>query len=132
MNLGFLGKGNASLPVALEEQVAAGAIGLKLHEDWGTTPAAIDNCLSVADALDVQVAIHTDTLNESGFVEDTLAAMRGRTIHTYHTEGAGGGHAPDIIKACGQSNILPSSTNPTRPYTVNTVDEHLDMLMVWK
>ena len=130
MNLGFMGKGNASLPAALEEQVAAGAIGLKLHEDWGTTPAAIDNCLSVADAYDVQVAIHTDTLNESGFVEHTLAAMKGRTIHTYHTEGAGGGHAPDIIKACGQSNVLPSSTNPTRPYTINTVDEHLDMLMV--
>ncbi|MEJ2456538.1 MAG: urease subunit alpha [Candidatus Thiodiazotropha sp.] len=130
MNLGYLGKGNASLPAALEEQVAAGAIGLKLHEDWGTTPAAIDNCLSVADAMDVQVAIHTDTLNESGFVEQTLAAMKGRTIHTYHTEGAGGGHAPDIIKACGQANVLPSSTNPTRPYTVNTVDEHLDMLMV--
>jgi urease subunit alpha len=130
MNLGFLGKGNASLPAALEEQVAAGAIGLKLHEDWGTTPAAIDNCLSVADAMDVQVAIHTDTLNESGFVEQSLAAMKGRTIHTYHTEGAGGGHAPDIIKACGAANVLPSSTNPTRPYTVNTVDEHLDMLMV--
>jgi urease subunit alpha len=130
MNLGFLGKGNASLPGPLEEQIAAGAIGLKLHEDWGTTPAAIDNCLSVADAMDVQVAIHTDTLNESGFVEQTLAAMQGRTIHTYHTEGAGGGHAPDIIKACGQANVLPSSTNPTRPYTVNTVDEHLDMLMV--
>ncbi len=130
MNLGFLGKGNASLVKPLEEQIAAGAIGLKLHEDWGTTPAAIDNCLSVADAMDVQVAIHTDTLNESGFVEQTLAAMQGRTIHTYHTEGAGGGHAPDIIKACGQANVLPSSTNPTRPYTVNTVDEHLDMLMV--
>ena len=130
MNLGYLGKGNASLPAALEEQVASGAIGLKLHEDWGTTPAAIDNCLSVADAFDVQVAIHTDTLNESGFVEHTLSAMKGRTIHTYHTEGAGGGHAPDIIKACGQSNVLPSSTNPTRPYTINTVDEHLDMLMV--
>jgi urease subunit alpha len=130
MNLGYLGKGNASLPAALEEQIAAGAIGLKLHEDWGTTPAAIDNCLSVADSFDVQVAIHTDTLNESGFVEQTLAAMKGRTIHTYHTEGAGGGHAPDIIKACGQANVLPSSTNPTRPYTVNTVDEHLDMLMV--
>jgi urease subunit alpha len=130
MNLGFLGKGNASLPAALEAQIAAGAMGLKLHEDWGTTPAAIDNCLSVADAFDVQVAIHTDTLNESGFVEHTLTAMRGRTIHTYHTEGAGGGHAPDIIKACGQSNVLPSSTNPTRPFTVNTVDEHLDMLMV--
>lgn len=130
MNLGFLGKGNASLPVALEEQVNAGAIGLKLHEDWGTTPASIDNCLSVAEAFDVQVAIHTDTLNESGFVEDTLAAMKGRTIHTYHTEGAGGGHAPDIIKAAGFKHVLPSSTNPTRPYTVNTVDEHLDMLMV--
>ncbi|MCL5043619.1 MAG: urease subunit alpha [Gammaproteobacteria bacterium] len=130
MNLGFLGKGNASLPQALEEQIAAGAMGLKLHEDWGTTPAAIDCCLSVADAFDVQVAIHTDTLNESGFVEDTLAAIKGRVIHTYHTEGAGGGHAPDIIKACGEPNVLPSSTNPTRPYTINTVDEHLDMLMV--
>ncbi|MEH6566344.1 MAG: urease subunit alpha [Halopseudomonas sp.] len=130
MNLGFLGKGNASLPDALEEQIEAGAMGLKLHEDWGTTPAAIDCCLSVADAYDVQVAIHTDTLNESGFVEDTLAAIKGRVIHTYHTEGAGGGHAPDIIKACGEANVLPSSTNPTRPYTVNTVDEHLDMLMV--
>ena len=130
MNLGYLGKGNASLPAALEEQVAAGAIGLKLHEDWGTTPAAIDNCLTVADNYDVQVAIHTDTLNESGFVEQTLAAIKDRTIHTYHTEGAGGGHAPDIIKACSQSNVLPSSTNPTRPYTINTVDEHLDMLMV--
>ena len=130
MNLGFMGKGNASLPKPLEEQVLAGAMGLKLHEDWGTTPAAIDNCLSVAENFDVQVAIHTDTLNESGFVEDTLAALKGRTIHTYHTEGAGGGHAPDIIKACGNSNVLPSSTNPTRPYTVNTVDEHLDMLMV--
>jgi urease subunit alpha len=130
MNLGFMGKGNASLPAALEEQVKAGAIGLKLHEDWGTTPAAIDNCLSVAEAMDVQVAIHTDTLNESGFVEDTLNAMKGRTIHTYHTEGAGGGHAPDIIKAAGFAHVLPSSTNPTRPYTVNTVDEHLDMLMV--
>jgi urease subunit alpha len=130
MNLGFMGKGNASLPLALEEQVAAGAMGLKLHEDWGTTPAAIDACLSVADRLDVQVAIHTDTLNESGFVEHTLAAFKGRTIHTYHTEGAGGGHAPDIIRACGLANVLPSSTNPTRPYTVNTVDEHLDMLMV--
>lgn len=130
MNLGFLGKGNASLPEALEEQVAAGAIGLKLHEDWGTTPAAIDNCLNVADKYDIQVAIHTDTLNESGFVEDTLAAIKGRAIHTYHTEGAGGGHAPDIIKACGVANILPSSTNPTRPFTVNTIDEHLDMLMV--
>ena len=130
VNLGLLGKGNASLPQALEEQIAAGAIGLKLHEDWGTTPAAIDNCLAVAEAMDVQVAIHTDTLNESGFVEDTLRAMKGRTIHTYHTEGAGGGHAPDIIKAAGFANVLPSSTNPTRPYTVNTVDEHLDMLMV--
>jgi urease subunit alpha len=130
MNLGFLGKGNASLPQALDEQVEAGALGLKLHEDWGTTPAAIDNCLNVAEKYDVQVAIHTDTLNESGFVEDTLAAFKGRTIHTYHTEGAGGGHAPDIIKACGQANVLPSSTNPTRPYTVNTIDEHLDMLMV--
>jgi len=130
MNLGFLGKGNASLRLPLREQVAAGAMGLKLHEDWGTTPAAIDNCLSVADEMDVQVAIHTDTLNESGFVEDTLAAFKGRSIHTYHTEGAGGGHAPDIIKACGEANVLPSSTNPTRPYTVNTIDEHLDMLMV--
>ncbi len=130
MNLGFLAKGNSSLPEALEEQVMAGTIGLKLHEDWGTTPASIDNCLSVAEEMDVQVAIHTDTLNESGFVEDTLAAMKGRTIHTYHTEGAGGGHAPDIIKACSKSFVLPSSTNPTRPYTVNTVDEHLDMLMV--
>ncbi len=130
MNLGFLGKGNASLPLALNEQIEAGAVGLKLHEDWGTTPAAIDNCLNVAENYDVQVAIHTDTLNESGFVEDTLAAFKGRTIHTYHTEGAGGGHAPDIIKACGEDNILPSSTNPTRPYTVNTIDEHLDMLMV--
>ena len=130
MNIGLLGKGNASLAAPVEEQVKAGAIGLKLHEDWGTTPAAIDNCLSVADAYDVQVAIHTDTLNESGFVETTLGAINGRTIHTYHTEGAGGGHAPDIIKACGEANVLPSSTNPTRPYTVNTVDEHLDMLMV--
>ena len=130
MNFGLLGKGNASLPAALEEQVRAGAMGLKLHEDWGTTPAAIDCCLSVADLFDVQVAIHTDTLNESGFVEDTFAAFKGRTIHTYHTEGAGGGHAPDIIKACGEPNVLPSSTNPTRPYTINTVDEHLDMLMV--
>ena len=130
MNLGFMGKGNASLPLALEEQVRAGAMGLKLHEDWGTTPAAIDNCLAVADQLDVQVAIHTDTLNESGFVEQTLAAFKDRTIHTFHTEGAGGGHAPDIIRACGLENVLPSSTNPTRPYTVNTVDEHLDMLMV--
>ncbi len=130
MNIGFLGKGNSSLAPALNEQLEAGAMGLKLHEDWGTTPAAIDNCLSVAEAYDVQVAIHTDTLNESGFVEDTLAAFKGRTIHTYHTEGAGGGHAPDIIKACGADNVLPSSTNPTRPYTVNTIDEHLDMLMV--
>ena len=130
LNFGLLGKGNASRPEALVEQIAAGCMGLKLHEDWGTTPAAIDNCLTVADAQDIQVAIHTDTLNESGFVEDTLAAFRGRAIHTYHTEGAGGGHAPDIIKACGQPNVLPSSTNPTRPYTVNTVDEHLDMLMV--
>jgi urease subunit alpha len=130
MNLGFLGKGNASLPLGLEEQVRAGAMGLKLHEDWGTTPAAIDTCLDVADRMDVQVAIHTDTLNESGFVERTLAAFKARTIHTYHTEGAGGGHAPDIIRACGLPNVLPSSTNPTRPYTVNTVDEHLDMLMV--
>ncbi len=130
MNFGLLGKGNASLRLPLREQVAAGAMGLKLHEDWGTTPAAIDNCLAVADEMDVQVAIHTDTLNESGFVETTLAAFKGRTIHTYHTEGAGGGHAPDIIKACGQANVLPSSTNPTRPYTVNTLDEHLDMLMV--
>lgn len=130
MNFGLFGKGNASLPAALEEQVRAGAMGLKLHEDWGTTPAAIDCCLSVADRFDVQVAIHTDTLNESGFVEDTFAVFKGRTIHTYHTEGAGGGHAPDIIKACGEANVLPSSTNPTRPYTVNTVDEHLDMLMV--
>jgi len=130
MNIGLLGKGNASLPDALDEQVAAGVMGLKLHEDWGTTPAAIDNCLSVADRFDIQVAIHTDTLNESGFVEDTLAAFKDRAIHTYHTEGAGGGHAPDIIKACGYANVLPSSTNPTRPYTVNTVDEHLDMLMV--
>ena len=130
MNLGFLGKGNASRPEALIEQIEAGAMGLKLHEDWGTTPAAIDCCLGVAETHDVQVAIHTDTLNESGFVEDTLAAFKGRTIHTYHTEGAGGGHAPDIIKACGAQNVLPSSTNPTRPYTINTVDEHLDMLMV--
>ncbi|HSD60107.1 MAG TPA: urease subunit alpha, partial [Burkholderiales bacterium] len=130
MNLGFLGKGNCSLPAPLREQVAAGAIGLKLHEDWGTTPAAIDNCLSVADEMDVQVAIHTDTLNESGFVEATVAAFKGRAIHTFHTEGAGGGHAPDIIRVCGEANVLPSSTNPTRPYTVNTVDEHLDMLMV--
>jgi len=130
MNIGFLGKGNASVQGALDEQIEAGAIGLKLHEDWGTTPASIDCCLSAADKYDVQVAIHTDTLNESGFVEDTLAAFKGRVIHTYHTEGAGGGHAPDIIKACGEMNVLPSSTNPTRPYTINTVDEHLDMLMV--
>ena len=130
MNLGFMGKGNASQPEPLREQVAAGAMGLKLHEDWGTTPAAIRNCLSVADESDVQVAIHTDTLNESGFVEDTIEAFEDRTIHTYHTEGAGGGHAPDIIRACGLNNVLPSSTNPTRPYTVNTIDEHLDMLMV--
>ena len=130
MNLGFLGKGNASLPAALEEQLEAGACGLKLHEDWGTTPAAIDNCLNVAEKYDVQVAIHTDTLNESGFVDDTIKAFKGRAIHTYHTEGAGGGHAPDIIKVCAESNVLPSSTNPTRPFTVNTVDEHLDMLMV--
>jgi len=130
MNLGFLGKGNVSQPEPLREQVRAGAIGLKLHEDWGTTPAAIDNCLNVADELDVQVAIHTDTLNESGFVETTLAAFKGRTIHTFHTEGAGGGHAPDIIRAAMMPNVLPSSTNPTMPYTVNTVDEHLDMLMV--
>ena len=130
MNFGFLGKGNASLPLPIEEQIKAGAFGLKLHEDWGTTPAAIDNCLTVAEAFDVQVAIHTDTLNESGFVEDTLNAFKGRCIHTFHTEGAGGGHAPDIIKACGAPNVLPSSTNPTRPYTINTVDEHLDMLMV--
>ncbi len=130
MNLGFLGKGNASLPEALREQVEAGVIGLKLHEDWGTTPAAIDCCLSVADEMDVQVAIHTDTLNESGFVEATIAAFKGRTIHTFHTEGAGGGHAPDIIKATSLANVLPSSTNPTMPYTVNTIDEHLDMLMV--
>ncbi|MDP2738200.1 MAG: urease subunit alpha [Pseudorhodobacter sp.] len=130
VNLGFAGKGNASLPEALVEQVRAGACALKLHEDWGTTPAAIDCCLTVADAMDVQVMIHTDTLNESGFVENTLAAIRGRTIHAYHTEGAGGGHAPDIIRVCGSGNVLPSSTNPTRPYTANTVEEHLDMLMV--
>ncbi|MDB5804424.1 MAG: ureC [Betaproteobacteria bacterium] len=130
MNLGFLGKGNVSLPEPLREQVRAGVIGLKLHEDWGTTPAAIDNCLSVADEMDVQVAIHTDTLNEGGFLEHTLAAFKGRAIHTFHTEGAGGGHAPDIIAAIGEANVLPSSTNPTRPYTVNTLDEHLDMLMV--
>ncbi|MCB5207556.1 urease subunit alpha [Methylovorus mays] len=130
MNLGFLGKGNVSVPQPLVEQVEAGAIGLKLHEDWGTTPAAIDNCLNVAEDMDVQVAIHSDTLNESGFVETTIAAFKDRTIHTFHTEGAGGGHAPDIIKAAGFANVLPSSTNPTRPYTVNTIDEHLDMLMV--
>ena len=130
INLGFLGKGNSSLPQSLNEQIEAGALGLKLHEDWGTTPAAIDCCLAVADKYDVQVAIHTDTLNEAGFVEDSIAAFKGRTIHTYHTEGAGGGHAPDIIKVCGQSNVLPSSTNPTRPFTINTIDEHLDMLMV--
>ncbi|MBW4048103.1 MAG: urease subunit alpha, partial [Proteobacteria bacterium] len=130
MNLGFFGKGNASRPDALREQIDAGAIGLKLHEDWGTTPAAIDCCLSVAEESDTQVAIHTDTLNESGFVEDTIAAFKGRTIHTFHTEGAGGGHAPDILKVLGETNVLPSSTNPTRPFTVNTIDEHLDMLMV--
>ena len=130
MNLAFAGKGNASLPEALEEQINAGACALKLHEDWGTTPATIDNCLSVADAMDIQVMIHTDTLNESGFVENTIAAMKGRTIHAFHTEGAGGGHAPDIIKLCGESHVIPSSTNPTRPYTVNTLEEHLDMLMV--
>ncbi len=130
MNLGFLGKGNASSPEPLREQVRAGTIGLKLHEDWGTTPAAIDTSLSVADEFDVQIAIHTDTLNESGFVEDSIRAMKGRTIHTYHSEGAGGGHAPDIIKVCGEANVLPSSTNPSRPFTVNTIDEHLDMLMV--
>src|SRR5579863_2902342 len=130
MNLGFFAKGNASLPQALEEQIEAGACAMKLHEDWGTTPAAIDNCLAVADRYDIQVMIHTDTLNESGFVEDTIAAFKGRTIHAFHTEGAGGGHAPDIIKVAGLPNVLPSSTNPTRPYTVNTLDEHLDMLMV--
>ncbi|NYD80973.1 urease alpha subunit [Ochrobactrum intermedium] len=130
INVGLLGKGNASKPEPLREQIRAGAVGLKLHEDWGTTPAAIDNCLNVADEEDIQVAIHTDTLNESGFVKDTFAAMKGRTIHSFHTEGAGGGHAPDIITAAGEENILPSSTNPTRPYTINTVDEHLDMLMV--
>jgi urease subunit alpha len=130
INLGFLGKGNASQAEPLREQIAAGAIGLKLHEDWGTTPAAIDTCLSVADETDTQVALHTDTLNESGFVEASIAAFKGRTIHAYHTEGAGGGHAPDIIKVCGEANVLPSSTNPTRPFTVNTLDEHLDMLMV--
>ena len=130
MNLAFAGKGNSSLPLALEEQVQAGACALKLHEDWGTTPAAIDNCLSVAENMDVQVMIHTDTLNESGFVETTIEAFKGRTIHAFHTEGAGGGHAPDIIKVCGEQNVIPSSTNPTRPYTINTIEEHLDMLMV--
>jgi urease subunit alpha len=130
MNLGFLGKGNSSMPQPLREQVEAGAIGLKLHEDWGSTPAAIDCCLGVADEYDIQVAIHTDTLNEAGFVEDSIAAFRGRTIHTYHTEGAGGGHAPDILRVCSEANVLPSSTNPTRPFTINTLDEHLDMLMV--
>ena len=130
MNLGFLGKGNAALPGSLREQINAGVIGLKLHEDWGTTPAAIDNCLNVAEETDTQVAIHTDTLNESGLVEDTVAAFKGRTIHTFHTEGAGGGHAPDILKVVGEANVLPSSTNPTRPYTINTLDEHVDMLMV--
>ncbi len=130
MNIGFLGKGNVSLPEPLREQIKAGAIGLKLHEDWGTTPASIDNCLSIAEEMDVQVAIHSDTLNESGFVETTIAAFKNRTIHTFHTEGAGGGHAPDIIKAAGYANVLPSSTNPTRPFTINTIDEHLDMLMV--
>ena len=130
MNFGFLGKGNSSAPEGLDDQVQAGAMGLKLHEDWGTTPAAIDACLSVADRYDVQVAIHTDTLNESGYVDDSIAAFKGRTIHTYHTEGAGGGHAPDILRVCGEPNVLPSSTNPTRPLTVNTLDEHLDMLMV--
>src|ERR1700709_6198 len=130
VNLGFAGKGNAARPAALEEMVKAGACALKLHEDWGTTPAAIDCCLSVADDHDVQVMIHTDTLNESGFVEDTIAAFKGRTIHAFHTEGAGGGHAPDIIKVCGLANVLPSSTNPPRPYTINTIEEHLDMLMV--
>jgi urease subunit alpha len=130
MNFGFLGKGNSSRPEGLTEQITGGAIGLKLHEDWGSTPAAIDACLAIADRYDVQVAIHTDTLNESGYIDDSIAAFKGRTIHTYHTEGAGGGHAPDIIKVCGEANVLPSSTNPTRPYTVNTLDEHLDMLMV--
>src|SRR5215468_7089431 len=130
MNLGFFAKGNSAQPQGLVEQIKAGACGMKLHEDWGTTPAAIDNCLSVADEHDVQVSIHTDTLNESGFVEHTIAAFKGRTIHALHTEGAGGGHAPDIIRVCGEANVLPSSTNPTRPYTVNTIDEHLDMLMV--
>ena len=130
MNFGFAGKGNASRPDALIEQIWAGACALKLHEDWGTTPAAIDCALAVADEMDIQILLHTDTLNESGFVEDTIAAFKGRTIHAFHTEGAGGGHAPDIIKVCGEANVLPSSTNPTRPYTVNTIDEHLDMLMV--
>ena len=130
MNLGFLGKGNASLPAALREQIDAGAIGLKLHEDWGTTPAAIGNCLDVADETDTQVAIHSDTLNESGFVENTIAATKGRTLCAFHTEGAGGGHAPDILRVVGEANFLPSSTNPTMPYTVNTLDEHVDMLMV--
>lgn len=130
MNIGLLGKGNLSQPEPIAEQIKAGVVGLKLHEDWGSTPAAIDNCLTVADEYDVQVAIHTDTLNESGFLEETLGAFKNRTIHTYHTEGAGGGHAPDILKAIGQANVLPSSTNPTRPYTINTIDEHLDMLMV--
>ncbi len=130
MNLGFFGKGNASQPQALFEQIHAGACALKLHEDWGTTPSAIDTCLAVAEETDIGVAIHTDTLNESGFVENTIAAFKGRTIHAFHTEGAGGGHAPDIIKVCGELNVLPSSTNPTRPFTVNTIDEHLDMLMV--
>jgi urease subunit alpha len=130
VNLGFLGKGNCATPGPLREQIFAGAIGLKLHEDWGTTPAAIDTCLGVADELDVQVAIHTDTLNEAGFVEETIRAFKGRTIHTFHSEGAGGGHAPDIIRVCGEASVLPSSTNPTRPFTVNTIDEHLDMLMV--
>src|SRR5204862_2065266 len=130
INLGFLGKGNGSMPQPLREQIEAGALGLKLHEDWGSTPAAIDCCLGVAEEYDVQVAIHTDTLNEAGFVEDSIAAFRGRTIHTYHTEGAGGGHAPDILRVCGEANVLPSSTNPTRPFTVNTLEEHLDMLMV--
>jgi urease subunit alpha len=130
LNFGFLGKGNASKPEGLREQAEAGALGFKLHEDWGTTPAAIDMCLRIAEEYDVQVCIHTDTLNESGFVETSTAAFKGRTIHSYHTEGAGGGHAPDIIKICGEPNVIPSSTNPTRPFTVNTIDEHLDMLMV--
>jgi urease subunit alpha len=130
VNLGFLGKGNTSRPEPLDEQIEAGAIGLKLHEDWGTTPMAIDSALAVAERFDVQVAIHTDTLNEAGFVEESIRAMKGRTIHTYHTEGAGGGHAPDILRVCGEANCLPSSTNPTMPFTVNTLDEHLDMLMV--